>query len=95
MTTSSITLKARDAYFACEAADLRGLPAPFVVKAYEHRIELGVRTVDEFNTWAEALDADVQTSDRGGLDLRTVEGTLLDVPVLVFVCATDLVGSAR
>lgn len=93
--SAPITEKAREAWYILEAADLRGLPTPFVVKAYEHRVELGVRTVDEFNTWAEALAADVKTSDVGGLTQQTVEGTLLDLPVTVFVTATDLVAVAR
>lgn len=94
--TAPITEKACEAWMVLEAGDLRGLPAPFVVRVTEHRVtELGFKTVDQFNTWAEALDADVTSADVGGLIQQTAEGSLHDFPVSVFVCVTDLVEVAR
>jgi len=80
--TSPITAKACEAWWILEAADLRGLPAPFVAKAYADRVELQVRPED-FERWAEALDGVPLTSHiLGGVE-RKIVGELLDHAVTV------------
>jgi hypothetical protein len=90
--TAAITAKSRDAWFILEAADLRGLPAPFVVRVTEHRVtELGLKSSAAFDTWATALNADPTTYDTGGMVQRTATGVLHDMPVSVFVCESGRV----
>jgi hypothetical protein len=90
--TRTITAKSREAWFILEAADLRGLPAPFVVRVTEHRVtELGLRSSAAFAVWAAALNADPTTYDTGGMVQRTATGLLHDLPVSVFVCASGRV----
>jgi hypothetical protein len=90
--TAAITAKSREAWFILEAADLRGLPAPFVVRVTEHRVtELGLKSSAAFAVWAAALNADPTTYDTGGMVQRTATGVLRDMPVSVFVCESGRV----
>jgi hypothetical protein len=85
--TAAITAKSCEAWFILEAADLRGLPAPFVVRITDHRVtELGLKTSADFDVWAAALHADPQTYDTGGMVQRTASGLLHEMAVSVFVC---------
>jgi hypothetical protein len=94
--SSAITEKTCEAWFVLEAGDLRGLPSPFVVRVTQHRTtDLGFKTLDELNAWAEAMGADTKSTDVGGMTQVTAEGTLHDFPVSVFACVTDLVAVAR
>ena len=87
--TTSITAKTCEAWFLLEAADMRGLPAPFVVRVTQHRTtELGLKTGEEFDRWVEALAVDPVTNDVGGLVQRTASGELHEMAVSVFVCET-------
>lgn len=67
MTETSITTAthpvvdgARDLYIVMQVAELRGLPIPFAIRAWEHGgIELQFHSRDEVVTWAEVLDAEL------------------------------------
>lgn len=84
--TSPITTKACEAWFLLEAADLRGLPAPYDVAVTDHSVtKLGLRTVDELNTWAEAIGSEVTSR---AVEDRThwhAEGELHEMSVVLFV----------
>lgn len=84
--TSAITAKTCEAWFLLEAADLRGLPAPFDVSVTDYGpTKLGLRSVDEINAWADALASPVTSR---AVDNRThwnTEGVLHDMPVSLFV----------
>lgn len=87
--TSSITAKTCEAWFLLEAADLRGLPAPFDVSVTEGQTRLGLRSVDDLRAWADALNTDVPAPrERAGRYHWNVEGKLHDLPVSLFVVTT-------
>lgn len=84
--TSSITAKTCEAWFLLEAADLRGLPAPFDVSVTDYGpTKLGLRTVDDLSVWADALNAHVTCREVAARFHWTTEGTLHDLPVSLFV----------
>lgn len=90
--TSPITAQACSAWWILEAADMRGLPVPFVVKAYANRVEASVYPED-FDRWAEALGGDVKESDAFGATMRTVTGELNDSGQPVTVSTLVRVGA--
>lgn len=89
--TSPITAKTCEAWFLLEAADLRGLPAPYDVSVTDYGpVKLGLRTVDEINTWAAVIGSSVTSRTVNGRIHWNTEGALHDLPVALFV-VTELV----
>lgn len=82
---------ARSLHMVIEWAQLRGLPMPFVGRAYGLEpgvpIELQFDSRDQVVTWAEALDVDVIDGEysyqRGVNDTAQALGELFDQPVQV------------
>jgi hypothetical protein len=70
-----------------EAAEMRGLPMPFAVNAYDYtdRVELQFQTRAAVATWAELIAAEVSESrhvdNRRISDVTVAEGAWLDVPL--------------
>lgn len=94
MTTRSITGKARDAWYVLEAAELRGLPAPYNIDySTLSPIRLAVHTPADVQAWAETLDADVDTSSDtdGNIHWRTDGHLYDDIPVAVYAVVTAAV----
>lgn len=77
-------------FMVLSAAELRGLPMPFAVRAYDYTrtVSLQFHTRDEVVTWAEHLEADVVDEPHVHLPRRlhaTAEayGEWFDVPIEV------------
>jgi len=92
-----ITTKARSAWWVLEAADLRGLPAPFDVQVAEHQdyVRVGLDSPADFRVWAEAIDSNIGLDYHLGRTHLTAEGELLDVKVRVFHVMPALEVAAR
>ena len=89
-TRPAIARKALDALTIVEAADLTGLPLPYNVTFSEHRLELLVDTLDEFNTWVERLSTDASVTFAGPKSDRvySANGELVGIPVRVSCVVT-------
>lgn len=84
--TSPITAKTCEAWFLLEAADLRGLPAPFDVSVTDYgAVKLGLRSVSDLDAWATSLDTYATVRQVDGRNHHNAEGVLVDVPVSLFV----------
>jgi hypothetical protein len=64
----TILKNGRALWLILEAAELRGLPMPFVARFYgvDDRVTLQFWTYDEVVTWAEVLGAEVNNSSAVG-----------------------------
>lgn len=81
-TANPVVQAATDLMSVLWAAELRGLPLPFVARAYDtgdELVVLQVHTADEVTAWADAMEVDVVRT--GGN--HVARGELLDVRVTV------------
>lgn len=62
----TILKNGRALWLILEAAELRGLPTPFAIRAddvYDNYVTVQFHTWDEVATWAEALEANVDAEN--------------------------------
>lgn len=79
-------VSARNLHLILELAQLRGLPMPFVAKAYEfptRPVTLQVRDANEVAAWAEAMEVEVVMTTVGGFTTYEARGEMLEVAIEV------------
>lgn len=92
--TSSITTKACEAWFLMEAADLRGLPAPFAIDVTDYAAtKVAVRSRDEIVAWAEAIGSNVTEREVSGRIHWNATGELHEMAVSV-ACVSSVAAVA-